>query len=298
MTDGAAGVEAGTTPDSERTEIPVGDEVFDALAAGPADGELVLLLHGFPQSSWQWRSQLSALGDAGYRAVAPDQRGYSPRARPEGVDHYRADRLAADVLAIADWLGGHHFHLVGHDWGAAVAWQLAGRHPGRLRSLTAVSVPHPMALAEALASPSGDQLARSSYINLFRTPEVPERLLLADEGAGLRALFANSGYHDREAVEHYVALLLEPGALTAALNWYRAIDPLVVLGLEPVTTPTLFVWSTDDPAIGREAADACAAHVAGPYRFEVLEGVSHWIPEDAPEDLNRLLLDHLSSVKG
>ncbi len=281
----------------EPVEIPVGEEVFDALASGPPDGELVVLLHGFPQSSWQWRFQLSALGEAGYRAVAPDQRGYSPRARPDEVDRYRIDHLAADVLAIVDWLGGHRFHVVGHDWGAMVAWQVAGRYPDRLRTLTAVSVPHPMAMAEAMVSSSGDQLARSSYIAFFRAPEMPERLMLAEEGAGLRALFANTGYSDREAMERYVGLLLEPGALTAALNWYRAIDPVVVLDLQPVQVPTLFVWSTDEPAISREAADACAGHVAGPCRYEVLEGVGHWVPEEAPAELNRLLLEHLGGAR-
>lgn len=290
-----AGAVGGLGP-VEHLEVPVGDLVFDALAAGPADGELVLLLHGFPQGAYEWRAQLTALGEAGYRAVAPDQRGYSPGARPEGAEHYRADHLAADALAIADWLGGHSFHVVGHDWGAVVAWQLAGRYPDRLRTLTAVSVPHPLAMAEAMTSPSGDQLARSSYINLFRAPAVPERLLLADEGAGLRALFANTGFHHREAMERYVSALLEPGALAAALNWYRAIDLSVVVGLQPVVAPTLFVWSTDDPAIGREAAAACEKHVTGPYRFEVLEGVSHWVPEDAPDELNRLLLEHLSAA--
>jgi pimeloyl-ACP methyl ester carboxylesterase len=128
----------GRPPGFERIEIPVGEEVFDALASGPADGELVLLLHGFPQSSWQWRWQLAALGDAGYRAVAPDQRGYSPRARPEEIQRYRVDHLAADALAVADWLGGHQFHVVGHDFGAVVAWHLAGRYADRLRTLTAV----------------------------------------------------------------------------------------------------------------------------------------------------------------
>jgi pimeloyl-ACP methyl ester carboxylesterase len=187
--------------------------------------------------------------------------------------------------------------VVGHDFGAVVAWHVAGRYPDRLRSLTAVSVPHPAAVAEALASPTGDQLARSSYIAFFGTRDLPERLMLADEGAGLRALFANTAYSDPETMERYVARLSEPGALTAALNWYRAIDPAVVLSLEPVTTPTLFVWSTEEPAIGREAAEACAAHVAGPYRFEVLEGVSHWVTEDAPEELNRLLLDHLADAR-
>src|SRR5207302_917343 len=145
-----------------------------------ADGELVLLLHGFPQSSWEWRSQLKALGDAGYRAVAPDQRGYSRRARPPGVEQYRIEHLVADVLAIADWLGGHRFHLVGHDWGAAVAWQVAGRHADRLRTLTPVSVPHPAAFSTALQG--DDQRDRSSYIDFFRQPDKPEEVLLR-EGA-------------------------------------------------------------------------------------------------------------------
>jgi pimeloyl-ACP methyl ester carboxylesterase len=282
-------------PAGETLEIPVGDLVFDALAAGPPDGELVLLLHGFPQSAEEWRSQLEALGEAGYRAVAPDQRGYSPRARPEEVEHYLPDHLVADVVAIADWLGGHRVHVVGHDWGALVAWRLAGRFPDRVRTLTAVSVPHPFAVAEAMASDTGDQRARSAYIQLFRREGTAERLLLTDEGAGLRALFANTGYSDRPAMERYVERLLEPGALTAALNWYRALGAAWAMNLGPVTAPTMFVWSSDDPAIGREAAEACERYVEGPYRFEVLEGVSHWIAEEAPDRLNALLLEHLRS---
>src|SRR2546421_1634439 len=133
----------------ERLEIPVGEFVSDARAAGPADGELVLLLQGFPQTSWEWRAQLSALGDAGYRAVAPDQRGYSPRARPEGVEHYRVEHLVADVLAIADWLGGHQFHLVGHDWGAPVAWGAGGTHQDGRRTLNIVPFPHPKPFGKA-----------------------------------------------------------------------------------------------------------------------------------------------------
>ena len=282
---------------SEVVEIPVGELVFDALAAGPPDGELVLLLHGFPQSAEEWRSQLEALAEAGYRAVAPDQRGYSPRARPEEVALYLPDHLVADVLAIADWLGGHRVHLVGHDWGALVAWRLAGRFPDRVRSLTAVSVPHPFAVAEAMGSDSGDQRARSAYIQLFRQEGIAERLLLAEEGAGLRALFANTGYSDRSAMERYVERLLEPGALTAALNWYRALGAAWAMGMGPVTAPTMFVWSSDDPAIGREAAEGCGRYVEGPYRFEVLEDVGHWIPEEAAAELNRLLLDHLASAR-
>lgn len=274
-------------------QIPVGVEVFDALVAGPADGELVFLLHGFPQTSAAWRHQLDALGAAGYRVVAPDQRGYSPGARPVGVERYRITHLVADVLAMADELGGHRFHLVGHDWGAMVAWQVAGRHPGRLRTLTAVSVPHPVAFAAALGDQGGDQAKRSSYVSLLRSEGAVETLL-ADDAAVLRSFYEASGMSTDEAAP-YLELLRDPAALDAAVNWYRAADAAAVEGLGPITTPTLYVWSTDDVALGREAAERTADHVEGPYRFEVLEGVDHWIPEHAADELNRLLVDHLAS---
>jgi len=279
------------SPGPEHLEIGVGQLMFDALAEGPAGGELVLLLHGFPQSSYEWRSQLDALGAAGYRAVAPDQRGYSPRARPAGVEHYRAEPLVADVVGMADQLGADRFHLVGHDWGAAVAWHVAGRHQPRLRSLTTVSVPHPAAFAAALGG--DDQRQRSSYVDLFRQEGKAEELLLEDDGTRLRDMLAGSGLSGD--VDTYVRRMREPGAMTAALNWYRAADVAAIEGLGPITMPTMFVWSTADIAIGREGAEATAEHVEGRYRFEVLEGVSHWIPEEAADELNRLLLDHLSS---
>jgi pimeloyl-ACP methyl ester carboxylesterase len=281
--------------DFERLEIPVGELTFDARAAGPADGELVLLLHGFPQSSWEWRSQLRALGDAGYRAVAPDQRGYSPRARPEGVENYDPRHLVADVLAIGDGLGGRQFHLVGHDWGAAVAWAVAGMHPEHLRTLTIVSVPHPKAFATALAE-SQEQRDMSSYITLFREEGKAEEVLGGNDFAALRAMLGTTGSPDD--VEEYMRILGPPGALTAALNWYRAMQPGLVGDIGAITTPTLFVWSTNDVALGRDAAEATAQYVEGPYRFEVLEGVSHWIPEQAAGDLNRLVLEHLRSAAG
>jgi pimeloyl-ACP methyl ester carboxylesterase len=279
-------------PSLERLDLTAGSFTFDALAAGPSGGETVLLLHGFPQSSYEWRAQLKALGEAGYRAVAPDQRGYSPRARPVGVEHYRAEHLVADVLAMADALGAPRFHLVGHDWGAAVAWHVAGRHTERLRTLTPVSVPHPAAFANALQG--DDQRQRSSYIELFRQEGKAEELLLEDDGNRLRAMFAAGGLAGD--VEEYVRRMQGPGAMTAALNWYRAVDIGSIEGLGPITTPTMFVWSTNDMALGREGAEATAKYVDGPYRFEVLEGVSHWIPEEAADELCRLLLDHLAGA--
>lgn len=207
------------------------------------------------------------------------------------------DRLVADVLAMADWFGGHRLHLVGHDWGAMVAWAVAGRYPQRLRSLTAVSTPHPLALAEALAAPGGDQASRSRYVGFFQQARLPEWVLLAAGGAGLRVLFANTGYNDEAGMREYGALLAEPGALTAALNWYRALDLASLSGAGPVSVPTLYVWSTDDPALGREAADRTGAYVNGSYRFEVLEGVSHWIAEVVPELLTDLLIDHIKAAE-
>lgn len=272
----------------EDVELPVGPWTFRARAAGPADGELVLLLHGFPQTSWEWRHQLEALGDAGYRAVAPDQRGYSPGARPEGVEHYEISLLVGDVLAIADELGGHRFHLVGHDWGCIVAWHVAAAHPHRLKTLTAVSVPHPAAWRTAFEDPSSDQRERSTYIAGFKDPGAEEAL--GEEF--LRTAFDNSGLAGHD-VEPHVAVLRDTAAMGAALNWYRSYD-FDQLELPDVEVPTMFVWSTEDPAIAREGAERTAAHVTAPYRFEVFEGEGHWIPEAAGERLTGLLLHHLA----
>lgn len=275
-------------------ELPVGDYTFSAQAAGPEDGRLVVLLHGFPQSSLQWRHQLVALAEAGYRAVAPDQRGYSPKARPEGVEHYATDHLVADVLAMVDGMGGHRVDVVGHDWGAWVAWHMAARYPERLRTLTAVSLPHPIAFVDAVLNGKGDQAVRSAYIGFFRQEGIAERTLLAGNGEGLRKALMATGMPEKET-DFYVSLMRQPGALTAALSWYRAVSPEDAHGIGPITTPTLYVWSDQDAALGRDAAEATAAYVEGPYRFEVVEGVSHWVPEAAPEVLDRLLLEHLSA---
>ena len=284
----------------EQLHVRVGDFVFDGHVAGPADGRPVILLHGFPQSAWSWRHQVGALGAAGYRALAFDQRGYSSAARPSEVESYKVGCLVGDVLGVADAMGWDTFDLAGHDWGAAVAWQVAGRHPDRLRTLTILSVPHPFAFGKALASGESDQSDRSSYIQMFRQVGVAEDLFLADAGdgrgpgAGLRDLYERTGLSE-EGAKPYVDLLVQPGALTAALNWYRAASAVDMAGLGPIAMPTMYVWSTNDPALGREGAEATREFVAGPYRFEVLEGISHWIAEEAPDVLNALMVHHLGT---
>jgi pimeloyl-ACP methyl ester carboxylesterase len=271
----------------ERFTIDAGGMTFDALGAGPADGPLVVLLHGFPESAAEWTHVLPALAEAGFRAVAFDQRGYSPGARPEGVEAYHHSLLARDVLDVAAALGADRFHLVGHDWGALVAWSVAGNHPASLRSLAIVSVPHPRAFADARASDL-DQQERSAYIEFFKTPDAPEAAFLADDAAMLRVgAFAEI---EPEIAEAHVRVHTSPGAMTATLNWYRAWDDS--LDDTPViTVPTLFVWSDDDVALGRTAAEATGGFVDAPYRFEVFEGLSHWIPELAPERLAALLVE-------
>jgi pimeloyl-ACP methyl ester carboxylesterase len=272
-------------------DVTADGHTFRTRLAGPVGGEVVILLHGYPECSWEWRHQLPALAAAGYRAVAPDQRGYSPGARPSGVDHYDQRSLVGDVLALADQFGADRFHLVGHDWGAIVAWHVAGWHPDRVRSLTIASVPHPAAFARALRDPSTDQAERSAYIQTFKEHGEdsvlgsPEQLENAFDASGLAG-------HD---VEEHVRVLSDPGALEAATNWYRAFDFLAG-DLGPIDVPTLFVWSTDDVALGPDGARWTAEHVRAPYRLEVIEDTGHWIPEAVPERFNALLLDHLASV--
>ena len=264
---------------------------FDALAAGPRDGRPVLLLHGFPQSGRLWRPVMARLAAEGCFAVAPDQRGYSPGARPADPAAYGMAHLTADAFALADAIGAERFDVVGHDWGAAVAWHLGTRHTERVRSLTAVSVPHPLALTAAMQT-DPDQQRRSGYIGVYRREGgVAERALTRDDHATLRAMYGDAVAP--EDVEHYVERLSAPGALTAALNWYRAASRADLHELGPTTVPTLYVWSTEDLALGRTAAEATAGHVTGPYRFVELEGVTHWVADEVPDRLADLVVEHL-----
>lgn len=268
--------------------ISTGAGVFDAIAAGPPDGRPVLLLHGFPQTALVWQRQIEALAAHGYRVVAPDQRGYSPGARPQRPEDYRISLLVDDVVAITEELGWATFDLVGHDWGGAVAWWTADAHPGRVRSLAIVSTPHPGALATALRT-DNDQRKRSHYMIDWRETPATEERMLAHDAQELRALYA--GKVPQDSAEAYVRHLSQPGALTAALNWYRAGRPDGAIGI--IDVPTLYIWSTKDSAFGSVAAQETGRWVNGPYRFETLRGVSHWVPEEAPETLSRLLLEHL-----
>ncbi|MGY1807262.1 alpha/beta fold hydrolase [Blastococcus sp. SYSU D00669] len=279
----------------ELIKADVGDLTFDVRVDGPDDGRPVLLLHGFPETSACWARVTPLLTAAGLRTYAPDQLGYSPGARPAEVDAYATTNLAQVTADLMTELEIPVADVVGHDWGANVAWALAAWHPDRVRSLTAVSVPHPAAYTAAYRG-DPEQKERSGYIRLFWQAGKAEEVLLEDDMRRLRRMLgteAETGI-PAEAVEEYVAVLSAPGALTAALNWYRAMSSATPV--DDVAVPTTYVWSDGDAAIGRTAAEGCAKHVTGDYRFVELPGVTHWIPEQAPRELATAILDRIASV--
>jgi pimeloyl-ACP methyl ester carboxylesterase len=266
---------------------------FDVLDGGPSDGEPVVLLHGFPQDATAWARTSPALHEHGLRTLAPDQRGYSPMARPRGRSRYSLRETTADVLALLDAAELASAHVVGHDWGGIVAWALGAWHPDRVRTLTALSVPHPAAMGTAMLA--SDQALRSAYVGLFQLPVVPEQLLMAGDAFVLRRMLRRGGCPD-DAVDRYVARMRQPGALSAALGWYRALpwsgrDPVGSIGV-----PTLHVWSTGDAFVGRTATEATARFVTAPYRLEVLDDVSHWIPELAADRVADLVAAHVRTA--
>lgn len=259
--------------------------VFDAVAAGPEFGPKVLLLHGFLQSGLQWDHQMERLAAAGYRAVAPDQRGYSPGVRPTAISDYWLGHAVDDVVAMADALGWHRFDLVGHDWGAAVGWIAAARYAHRVRSLTALSIPHLGAFAGAMRTdPTQRRMAKVA--DLYRLPSpIPENHLWSMN------LFPGVPMTKTTA---YRLLLAEEGALTAALNWCRAND--FVGYTQRVKVPTCFITGTKDPFIAPSGIQATRSWCAGRYTLENLVGVGHNIPDEAPETTSLLLRRHLDSV--
>lgn len=261
--------------------VAVGDLTFDVRTLGQDDGEPVMLLHGFPETSLSWSAVAPVLADAGYRVIAPDQRGYSPDARPSSVDDYAMEHLVGDVLGLADALEIGPFHLVGHDWGAAVAWAVAAHHGDRLSTLTAVSVPHLAAFNSALRG-DPDQQGRASYIGLMRQEGKAEHVLSEDDGRRLRAMY--DGKVPATHVDAYLDFFRDRVALTGALAWYRAMTAALA-DLPAVSVPTTYVWSDGDWAIGRASAEACGEHVTGSFAFVELTDVSHWIPEEAPAAL-------------
>ncbi len=277
--------------------IITSDGAFTAEVKGPVDGPLVVLLHGFPQSRHAWRSQLPALAAAGYRAVAVDQRGYSPGVRPDpalGLEPYRLARLVADVFDIASASSpAARFHLVGHDWGGQVAWAAAAAHPERLASLTVLSRPHPSAFRQAFRANADGQQERSRHHKAFHDPATAT-LLLEDDARRLRRSMADQGVAST-SIDEYVSVIGTVAALDAALAWYRAAGQLVDAEVAPVAVATLFLWGDADATVGRSAADATKDWVTGSYERVVLPGLGHFLTDQTVDGVNEPLLAHLGA---
>jgi len=261
------------------------------MAAGPQTGKIVFLLHGFPEFWYSWRKQIPALAAAGFRVVAPDQRGYNQSSKPPLVSDYHIDKLAADVLAIADQLGAARICLAGHDWGAAVAWNVAIRHPDRVERLAILNVPHPSAMLKYLRT-QPRQMLRSWYMLSFQIPALPERLFAANNfQAATRALLGSSqpGTFSPADLDLYRQAWAQPGAMTAMINWYRAIfRARPVFGR--VSAPTRILWGMQDrfllPGLAAESLQHCDRAELLPF-----PNATHWVHHEEPDRVNQLLIE-------
>ena len=276
----------------------LGDVRLHYIEAG--EGPLVLLLHGFPQFWYEWRHQIPALVEAGFRVVAPDMRGYNLSDKPPGVQAYRVELLARDVERLILACGERTAVVVGHDWGAVAAWIAAMRHPGRVERLAILNVPHPARSLDGLSKPR--QLLRSSYIFFFQIPRLPEEVIRAGDFALLRSVFRSDPVQPEaftaEDIERYIEAIAQPGALTASLNYYRAL--LRYPGetralLKRVEAPVLVIWGERDRFLSRRLAEPPRLWVPNLIRVKRLPDASHWVAEDRPLEVNTLLLDFLRS---
>lgn len=272
---------------------------FEVHVAGdPTSDRLALLLHGFPEHAFSWRHQLPLFAKLGYRVWAPNQRGYGSSPKPKGVASYRIEELVADVAGLVDASGARHVTLVGHDWGGLVAWEFAARRARPLERLVIMNVPHPARFREELAS-NPAQRRRSRYALFFQLPWLPE-WLLRRKGAALideafRGMAIDKSRFPDEVLAVYRRNVLQPGAATAMLNWYRAAGrSFAALGTAATTieTPTLLIWGEQDTALGKETTFGTERYVKD-LTVRYLPNVSHWVQQEAPEEVNRILAEWL-----
>jgi len=277
-------------------EVQIGEYTLNCRIAGMEnDGETIILLHGFPETSYMWINLMKVLAEKGYRVIAPDQRGYSPNARPTFIKEYSLKHTSSDVLAIANAYNLQRFHLVGHDWGASVGWAFVAEYPERLYSWTSLSIPHMKAFQEAYRS-DFDQQRRSKYIGFFNMPFFPELYLSFNDYNNLKNIWRAHGDEEKEA---YLSVFRQSGTLRSALNWYRANigrrrNPSDHINFGIVRVPTLLIWGNMDMAIGRKSIDLNEQYMAGPYKFLELY-VGHWLIQESFDDVSKAIINHIKT---
>jgi len=282
-----------------------GGRRFRVLREGPSGGPLALLLHGFPETAHSWRHQILALADAGFQVCAPDLRGYGGSDRPPRVSDYDLDPLADDVVAFMEALGAQRAAVIGHDWGGAVAWHFAQRHPGRLTRLAVLNCPHPRVLLRVLGR-SARQLARSWYMFLFQVPGLADALIARDPRGFVERAFvgtaANKDAFSDEDLAVYAAAIGQPGAARAALSYYRASFRKGPRAWRarlrawdiPIAAPTRLIWGLQDTALGQELIEPHRDLVSGPFDVVRIADSGHWVQQEAPDQVNAALLEHLA----
>ncbi len=256
------------------------------------------MLHGFPEFWRGWEKQIEPLAEAGYRVIVPDQRGYNLSDKPKGVKAYSLDKLVADILGLMDALGYEKVNLIGHDWGAVVAWAFAIWHPERLRKLGILNVPHPAVMMNFLRRGDPEQLRRSWYVFAFQIPWLPEAIMRADNWRGAERVLRGSGKihtFSNEDIAEYKKAWSQPGAMTAMINWYRAIvrhRPKMPQGSR-VKVPTLMIWGMQDVALSHRMA-RLSIDYCDDGKLVLFEEATHWVQHDETEAVNQLLLEFLS----
>ncbi len=279
------------------SKLTVSNLVFDILTEGESYNEPVILLHGFPETNHMWASLMQDLGKNGFYCVAPNQRGYSPGARPNGKRNYSIENLTNDILQISRTLGVEKFHLVGHDWGAIVGWHFVQHHPDLILSWSALSVPHSQAYCEAvLHDPT--QRRMSTYVRSFQVPWLPEYKIKKNDFALLKRLWKNSS---KAEMDDYLSVFRESGMVTSAINYYRANYKLLMSSgktriLGNIHVPTLFIWGENDFAIAAYGVEKCNEYVKGDYNFVKVKG-GHWLIQTNYDELAFEIIDHLNKYK-
>lgn len=282
---------------AEAQFLRAGDLQLHAVLAGPEDGPLALLLHGFPECWYSWRHQIPALVRAGYRVVAPDQRGYNRSDKPAGVDSYQIDRLTADILGLIQVLGRERATIIGHDWGGVVAWRLAMDYPSAVERLVVMNAPHPVAFAKALRSDAA-QRWRSWYIFFFQLPWLPEALLSLSPSVTAGLLFRGTAVRRRAFsnadLEVMAAALAQRGAVRAMIHWYRAAFRYpAARRAQTIEAPALLIWAEDDVALGKSLTYGLERGVRD-LEIHYIAGCGHWVQNEAPGEVNGRLLAFLA----